>query len=66
MRKKTAFDFCLCCLQRIADEGTGSFIENPAVRFTENAKAGLYDGLTEEDYQAALTEVEQLAGIWND
>ena len=65
MRKKSAFEFCTCILHQIADEGAGSFIENPAVQFTENAKAGMYDGLTEEDYQAALTEVEQLASIWD-
>lgn len=65
MRKKSAFDFCLCCLQRITDEGSGHFIENPAVQFTADAKNGVFDDLTDEEYQVALDEVEQIASIWD-
>jgi len=40
--------------------------KNPAVEFTKNAKAGAYDGLSDEDYQELLSIVERASRNFGD
>ena len=63
--KKTALDFCAKCLEYISSEGAGYYLENPAVQFTADAKAGKFDELSEETYKSVLDDVEQLASLWD-
>ncbi len=39
-------------------------IENPAVDFTEDVKAGHYDDLTDEEYQQALDMIKCISKLW--
>lgn len=63
--KKTAFDLCASCLDHITSEGAGFYIENPALQFTADAKAGMFDEVSEETYSSMLNDVEQLASLWS-
>lgn len=65
MRKKIAHDFCSECINQVLSSGTSSYIENPAIRFTEKAKNGDFDTLTEDEYRALLDEVEILAKLFH-
>ena len=39
-------------------------ITNPAVVFTQKAKAGVYDSMTDEEYYEELDKVEELNRVW--
>ena len=65
MRNKMARDFCVECINQVLSDGTNSYIENPAIKFTEMAKNGDFDPLSEEEYTALLSEVEILAKLFN-
>lgn len=65
MRQKMARDFCIDCINQVLSDGTNSYIENPAIKFTEMAKNGDFDPLSEEEYTALLGEVEMLANLFN-
>lgn len=39
-------------------------VKNPAVVFTENAKAGLYDNIPDADYNRMLQAVEAISLLW--
>ena len=65
MREQTARKFCNHCTNIFFRYGKGAFIENPAVKFTQNAKAGKYDSLSDKEYCTLLHEIEELAAIWN-
>lgn len=39
-------------------------IENPAIVFTRNAKAGLYDCISDAEYNRMLAIVEHIALLW--
>lgn len=65
MRKKIAHDFCSECINQVLSSGTSSYIENPAILFTEKAKNGDFDTLTEDEYRALLDEVKILAKLFN-
>ena len=39
--------------------------ENPAVQFTKDAKAGLYDNYTDEVYNSMLKDIEDVAKFWH-
>ena len=54
MRNKMARDFCVECINQVLSDGTNSYIENPAIKFTEMAKNGDFDPLSEEEYTALL------------
>lgn len=45
---------------------TSKKLKNPAVEFTKKAKAGEFEGLSEEDYQEKLAEVEAQSLLWED
>lgn len=45
---------------------TSKKLKNPAVEFTKKAKAGDFEGLSEEDYQERLAEVEAQSLLWED
>lgn len=45
---------------------TSKKLKNPAVEFTKKAKAGEFEGLSEEDYQEKLAEVEAQSVLWED
>ena len=38
-------------------------VKNPAVIFTENAKAGMYDNLSDEDYHILSQKVQHLSDV---
>ena len=38
--------------------------ENPAIRFSENAKAGKYNKLSDECYDTLLQEVKEISAFW--
>ena len=40
--------------------------ENPAVRFTEDVKAGKYNELSDENYEIRLREVKDMSAFWLD
>ena len=65
MRNKMARDFCVECINQVLSDGTNSYIENPAIKFTEMAKNGDFDPLSEEEYTALLSEVKILAKLFN-
>ena len=65
MRNKMARDFCVECINQVLSDGTNSYIENPAIKFTEMAKNGDFDPLSEEEYTALLGEVKMLAKLFN-
>ena len=39
--------------------------KNPAIEFTHHAKEGRYDVISDQEYEALLSEVEELASFWN-
>lgn len=45
---------------------TGTKLKNPAVEFTNKAKNGDFDDLSEEDYKERLSAVETKAKLWED
>lgn len=45
---------------------TGTKVKNPAVEFTNDAKAGKYDSMSEEEYQAKLKATEIKSKLWED
>lgn len=45
---------------------TSKKLKNPAVEFTKKAKNGEYDGLSDEEYQDKLNEVETQSKLWED
>ena len=49
MRNKIARDFCIECINQVLSDGTNSYIENPAIKFTEMARNGDFDPLSEEE-----------------
>lgn len=66
MRKETVSALCAQCIDRIHRYGTRACIENLAVTFTENAKRGDYDALSDDEYKILLAEVEELARLWDE
>lgn len=65
MRTETAKELLSRCLRKIAAGEAGEFIENPAIKFTADAKAGDFDDLSDEEYGRLLNEYEDLSGLWN-
>lgn len=45
---------------------TSKKMPNPAVQFTKDAKAGKYDNLTDDEYQAKFDEITRQSKIWED
>lgn len=45
---------------------TSKKLKNPAVEFTKKAKAGKMDGMSDEEYQEKLAEVEEQSKLWED
>lgn len=45
---------------------TSKKMKNPAIEFTKKAKTGVFDNMTDEDYQDALAKVEQQSKLWED
>lgn len=39
-------------------------IKNPALAFCEEAKAGLYDSISDEEYQQALDTIQCVKSLW--
>ena len=39
-------------------------VENPAVRFARDAKAGMYDNMSDEEYVRMLRAVECISMLW--
>lgn len=64
MQHETTLDLCTKCLEHIVSDGTGFFIENPAVRFADDARAGKFDDLPDEAYNDMQNEVDELSVFW--
>lgn len=45
---------------------TSKKMPNPAVQFTKDAKAGKYDNLSDDEYQAKFDEITRQSKIWED
>lgn len=45
---------------------TSKKLKNPSVEFTKDAKAGKYDGLSDEEYNEKLEEVNNQSKLWED
>ena len=39
-------------------------VKNPAVVFTEKAKAGVFDEISDEEYYSLLSSIECIAMLW--
>ena len=64
MTKKYAYAMWEQYLSLINKEDTSRIIKNPAIRFTENAKSGRYDSMSDEEYAVALENCEQEASLF--
>lgn len=47
-------------------ELTSKKLKNPAVEFTKDVKAGKYNDMSEDEYDAKLAEVERKSALWED
>ncbi len=53
-------------LRLLARTDDGRIIPNPAIQFTKNAKAGLYDKMSDAQYNIALKDVEEESILFKD
>ena len=53
------------CLERVTADDAGSYVENPAIEFTQKVKDGRFDNLSDEEYDARLRKVEKLSTLWH-
>ncbi len=65
MKQDTARAFWQKQLAAALSGRAGAMIENPAVIFRREAKAGAYDAYCDEEYEDILSETEQLSSVWN-
>lgn len=65
MTKDYAYAFWKKHLQIMSADGAATMVENLACEFTRRAKAGEYDSLTDEEYNIALNDVEQIQTLWD-
>ena len=65
MTKDYARDFWQKFLQLACNGKATMSIENPASDFTNRAKSGEYDSITDEKYSEMLADVEQIQPLWN-
>lgn len=65
MRKETARSFCLSCITQIVRCGTDSYVEHPAIAFNERVKCGEFNALSDEEFKARVSEIEELAELFN-
>lgn len=66
MRQKTAYEFWRRYIDTVRSGSADEYAKNPAVLFTKAAKAGEYDALSDEEYDARLKDCEQMARFWHD
>lgn len=66
MRRTTYTNWISKILKEICQQKRDRMIENPAVQFTLDAKAGEYDEVSDETYNFLLNEVEELSKFWCD
>lgn len=59
MTKEYAYRFWTGLFQLLRTEPESRVMENPAVAFTEKAKAGAFDSLSDEEYNDQLNDIEQ-------
>ena len=64
MQKETAIGICRKCVEQVLRRGRKSYIENPAIQFTQKAKDGGFDMLSEDEYKVLLAETEELSRLW--
>lgn len=41
-------------------------IQNPAIAFSQKAKDGIYDDMSDEEFQAMLHATKEVSMLWND
>lgn len=66
MRRITYTNWMSKIFKEITNGRGERVIENPAVQFTLDAKAGEYDEVSDETYNFLLNEVEELSKFWCD
>lgn len=66
MTKQDALEFWEEFLAMSCGADADSSVVNPAVAFTNNAKEGRYDYLSEDEYRALLNRVDEFSYFWND
>ncbi|HAE16766.1 MAG TPA: hypothetical protein DCG51_09475 [Erysipelotrichaceae bacterium] len=59
MTKDYAYRFWTGLFRLLRTEPESRVMENPAAAFAEKAKAGAFDSLSDEEYEAQLNDVEQ-------
>lgn len=59
MTKDYAYRFWTGLFRLLRTEPESRIMENPAAAFAEKAKAGAFDSLSDEEYEAKLNDVEQ-------
>ena len=64
MRKSECVDFFEKYLHEVSRGRGYRECENPAVRFTNDAKAGKYDKLSDASYDILLQEAKDLSAFW--
>ena len=65
MRYDPARTLLIECLERATNGDSGHFVENLAAKFTTDAKNGVYDDLTDDEYHIVLGRVEKLSVLWH-
>lgn len=66
MRRITYTNWMSKIFKEITNGRGERVLENPAVQFTLDAKAGEYDEVSDETYNFLLNEVEELSKFWCD
>ena len=64
MTKDYAFSMWTGLLDRIHEEPEARIINNPVLAFTEKAKAGGFDALTDEEYEQEKENAEQASALF--
>lgn len=64
MTKDYAFSMWTTLLDRIHDDPEARILENPAAAFTEKAKAGGFDAISDEEYEQEKENVEQASALF--
>ena len=52
-------------LDHVISGESGFMVENPAIEFTRKAKAGSFDSISDEEYNALVDECDAVAALWN-
>lgn len=65
MRKESARNFWRRYLGLVCNGALSQYVENPSLSFVVEAKAGEYDDVSDEEYEALLKDCKQLSAMWH-